>query len=137
MESKNRNGILIKILSVVLFLFGTLAFFGSVFTWGQGFILLFPKNVDYSYPITDILINAPFSIIASIGIWRYKRYGFVLGYFVSGFYIYASVEIFVQVFQKGKPYAIEILIPQILAVIVAFILCIKLWKVKNAFMKIE
>src|SRR5512140_931963 len=98
----------VKILAVCLFVFGLAAFFGSVFMWGEGFILSFPPGVDYSFPVTDILVNAPASIIASIGIWKLKRYGYIASQFVAGFYIYASVEIFVRVAQGGLTSSLEI-----------------------------
>ena len=101
--------------------------------WGSGFILSFPKGVDYAFPVTDILVNAPASITAAVGLWRLKPYGFIAAYFVAGFYIYASVEIFVRVFQGGPPFAAEILVPQILAVIVAIALIIYLPKKQELF----
>ncbi len=109
----------IKVLSVLLCLFGLLAFFGSLFLWGQGFLFVFPEGVDLAYPVTDLLVNAPATFIAAIGLWQMKRFGYVAAQFVAGFYIYASVEIFVQMFQEGPPYPPEIFGPQILAVLVA------------------
>jgi hypothetical protein len=123
----------IRILAVVLFLFGLLAFFGSVFLWGEGFILQFPPGVDYAFPITDILVNAPASIVASIGLWKLRRYGYVAAQFVAGFYVYASVEIFVEVIQSGPPYPVEIVAPQVLAVAVAIALVVYLWRVQELF----
>ena len=132
-EMKTATLVPIKILSILLFLFGVFAFVGSMFLWGEGFILSFPEGVDYSFPIADILINAPASIIAAIGLWKLKRYGYAVSQFVVGFYIYASVEIFVDVAQAGPPYAMEIIFPQILAVIVAIFLIFYLWRVKDLF----
>ncbi len=132
-KTKNNAPIFMRVISVTLFVFGLFAFLGSLFMWGEGFILSFPKGVDYAFPVTDILINAPASIIAAIGLWNMKRYGLVATYFVAGFYIYASVEIFVRVFQGGPPFAIEILLPQILAVLVAIISTVYLWKRQNLF----
>ena len=109
----------IKLLGVFLFLFGLLAFFGSLFLWGQGFLFTSPEGVDLTYPITDLLVNAPATFLAAFGLWRLKRFGYVASQFVAGFYIYASVEIFVQMFQEGPPYPPEIYGPQILAVLVA------------------
>ena len=127
----------VKILSITLFLFGLFAFFGSLFLWGEGFILSFPDGVDYAFPITDILVNAPASIIASIGLWQMRRYGYVASQFVAGFYIYASVEIFVHVIQGGPPYAMEIIIPQVLAVLVAITLITYLWRIQDTFIARE
>jgi hypothetical protein len=132
-EMKTTTPVPVKILSILLFLFGVFAFVGSMFLWGEGFILSFPEGVDYSFPIADILINTPASIIAAIGLWKLKRYGYVVSQFVAGFYIYASVEIFVDVAQAGPPYLMEIIFPQILAVIVAILLIFYLWRVKDLF----
>ena len=132
---QNNTPTFLRVISVILFLFGLFAFFGSLFMWGEGFLLSFPEGVDYTFPITDILVNAPASIIAAIGLWRLKRYGFVAAYFVAGFYVYASVEIFVHVLQSGPPFAIEILVPQIFAVVVATVLVVYLWKNQELFFK--
>ena len=125
-----------KVLSIVLFLFSLLAFFGSLFLWGQGFILSPPKDVDLGFPITDLLVNAPASLIAAIGLWRMKRFGYVAAQFVAGFYVYASVEIFVDLWQHGAASTAEfiaILLPQVLAVIVAFLLVSYLWSIQDRF----
>jgi hypothetical protein len=130
---EHKSPIFLRIISAVLFIFGLFAFWGSLFTWGNGFLLSFPEGVDFAFPITDILVNAPASILAAIGLWNLKRYGFVAAYFVAGFYIYASVEIFVRVFQGGPPFAVEILVPQILAMGVAIALVVYLWKEQERF----
>jgi hypothetical protein len=123
----------VKILAILLFVFGLAAFFGSVFLWGEGFILSFPAGVDYSFPVTDILVNAPASIIASIGLWKLKRYGYIASQFVAGFYIYASVEIFVRVAQGGLSSSLAIIFPQVLAVLVASALVFYLWRIQSIF----
>ena len=114
----------LRILAVVLVLFGLLAFFGSALLWGQGFILQPPEEVALAFPITDMLVNAPASIIAAVGLWRLRRFGYQAVYFVAGFYIYASVYIFVEVAEGGPPYAVEIVVPQVLAVLAAIALLI-------------
>jgi len=130
---KSTSPIPVRILAVVLFLFSLFAFFGSLFMWGEGFLFAFPQGVDYRFPVTDLLVNAPASMIAAIGLWGMKRYGFVASQFVAGFYIYASVEIFVEVLQAGPPLAVEILVPQVFAVAVAVILVIYLWRIQELF----
>jgi hypothetical protein len=130
---KSRSPIPLRILSIVLFIFSLFAFFGSLFMWGDGFLPAFPQGVDYRFPVTDLLVNVPASMIAAIGLWGIKRYGFMASQFVAGFYIYASVEIFVDVVQTGPPFALEILIPQLFAVIVAVILVVYLWRIKELF----
>jgi hypothetical protein len=123
----------IKILSIILFFFGIFAFVGSIFLWGAGFILSFPEGIDYSFPVVDIFINAPTSIIAALGLWKLKRYGYIVSQFVAGFYIYASGVIFVEVAQNGPPYPLEIIGPQILAVLVAIALIFYLWRLQELF----
>ena len=65
MEKQSAIPIGVKVLAGLLFLFGLLAFFGSLFMWGEGFLLSFPPGVDYRYPITDILVNAPACFITA------------------------------------------------------------------------
>jgi hypothetical protein len=135
MTNKTKSPITVKILAVFLFLFGLLAFLGSVFLWGEGFILNSPADVDLAFPITDILVNAPASIAAAIGLWKMRQWGYVTSQFVAGFYVYASVEIFVHVAQAGPPYAVEIVVPQVLAVLVAIALVAYLWRIRGQFGK--
>ncbi len=114
----------ITFLAVLLVLFGILAFVGSAFLWGQGFVLDAPEGTDFAFPVTDILVNAPASWLTAAGLWKLRRFGYLGSYFVAGFYIYASVYIFVEVFRSGPPYPIEIVVPQILAILVAIALLV-------------
>ena len=123
----------VRILAILLFLISLFAFFGSLFMWGKGFLFSFPQGADYRYPVTDILVNAPASMIAAIGLWGMRRYGYVASQFVAGFYIYASVEIFVEMLQTGPPYPIEIIVPQVSAVLIAVILVVYLWRIQEFF----
>ena len=133
MSEKTSSPLPVRILAALLFLFGLFAFFGSVFMWGEGFILQFPEGADYRFPVTDILVNAPASLIAAIGLWKLRRYGYVAAQFVAGFYTYASVEIFVEAAQSGPPFPLEIVGPQVLAVLVATVLVFYLWRVQSLF----
>jgi hypothetical protein len=123
----------IRILAILLFLFGIFAFFGSLLLWGEGFIFSFPSGVDIAFPMTDILINVPASIIAAYGLWTLKRFGYPASQFVAGFYIYASTYIFIELFQAGPPYPIEIILPQVLAIFVAIGLIIYGWRYQDLF----
>jgi hypothetical protein len=123
----------VKLLAGALFLFGLLACFGSLFLWGAGFLFRFPSGVDYTFPVADLLVNAPASWIAAFGLWQGRRYGYVAAQFVAGFYLYASVEIFVDVAQGGLPFAPAILAPQLLALFVAAALVFYLWPIQHLF----
>ena len=124
---------LLKILAALLFLFGLFAFTGSTFLWGEGFILQAPAGTDLTFPIVDIFVNAPASILAAIGLWKLKEWGYVASQFVAGFYVYASGIIFVEIAQSSQPFEPEIIIPQVLAVMVAIGLVFYLWSIRHLF----
>ena len=124
---------LVKVLAVLLFMFGLFAFFGSLFLWGEGFILDASPDVDIAFPVTDILVNAPACLITAFGLWKLKRFGYPASQFVAGFFIYASVYIFVEVLQGGTPYPLEIVMPQLLALLTAAVLVVYLYRVRDLF----
>jgi len=123
----------VSVLAIVLLLFSAFAFFGSLFMWGEGFLFSFPPGADYRFPVTDILVNTPASLIAAIGLWKMRQWGYVAAQFVAGFYVYSSVEIFVMAIQQGPPFPIEIVVPQIAAVITALFLVFYLWRIHTRF----
>lgn len=125
--------LVLKVLSGLLMAFGIFAFGGSSFLWGQGFILDPPAGMSVALPLADILINAPASIIAGVGLWRLRRYGYLAGYFVAGFYLYASTFIIVEAFEQHPADFWAILVPQVLAVVVAMALLIYLPQVRKHF----
>jgi len=120
------------ILGITLLLFGIFAFLGSILLWGKGSIFNPPSEVDLSFPITDIVVNAPASIITGIGLIKMRNWSKFLAWFVAGFYIYASVEIFIDVIQEGILLP-EIVIPQIFAIIVAIFLMIETHRYEETF----
>lgn len=123
----------LKILSFLLFAFGILAFVGSLFLWGEGFILRPPDGINIALPIADMVINAPASIVAAVGLWRMRRYGYLGGYFVAGFYLYASTFILWDAFAE-RPFGFwAIVIPQVVAVLVALALLIYLPRLRGYF----
>lgn len=123
----------VKVLAALLLLFGLMALGGSLFLWGQGFILRFPAGVDYSFPVTDILVNAPACLVAAVGLWQCRKYGYIASQFVAGLFMYASVEIFVKVAQGSLASGAEIIVPQAAAVAVALILVLYLWRIQRIF----
>jgi hypothetical protein len=124
---------IIRILAGFLFLLSLFAFLGSIFLWGAGFILTFPKGIDYTFPVTDILVNAPACMIAAIGLWTLKRYGYIVSQFTAGFFVYGSVEIFVKAAAGSLPALPDIIIPQVIAVGLAAVLVFYLWRVQTIF----
>ncbi len=123
----------IKILAVLLVLLGLFAGVGSLFLWGQGFLFALPKDVKLASPMADFFINFPTSILAGIGLWRMKKFGYVAAQFVAGFYIYASALIFVDMFQGAIPNTPEIWAPQLLAIVIGMVLVFGLWPVRDRF----
>lgn len=133
MDCKEKTPLPVRILASILLFFGLFAFFGSLFIWGEGFILDPPAGVDIAFPLTDILVNAPACLVGAFGLWKLKRFGYPASQFVAGFFIYASVYIFVEVFQAGRPYPLEILLPQFAAVITAVVLVVYLYRIRYLF----
>ena len=127
------NPVIIKILAALFFLFGLAALFGSLFLWGEGFILNFPEGVDLGLPAADILINAPASILTAIGLWGMRSWGKYMAWFTAGFYLYASVEIFVHYAQLGELSNMAITLPQAVAVLAAVVVMSVSWKYRDRF----
>lgn len=125
--------LVLKVLGGLLVAFGIFAFGGSSFLWGQGFILDPPAGMSVALPLADILINAPASIVAGIGLWQLRRFGYLAGYFVAGLYLYASAFIIVEAFEQRPPDFWAILVPQLLAVVVAVGLLVYLPQVRERF----
>jgi len=121
-----------KILGTLLIVFGIFAIIGSVFLWGEGLYINFPEDIDLALPSADIFINGPASILAGLGLWKTRKWGFAMAWFTSGIYLYASVEIFVWAVQE-RNLTSEILIPQAMAVIAALIVMVTTWKKRDHF----
>ncbi|MFC2031339.1 hypothetical protein ACFLWA_11515, partial [Chloroflexota bacterium] len=83
MPENRRRPMPLTVLSILLVVFGVFAFVGSVFVWGECFILRCPEGTDLTFPVTDILVNAPASILTAAGLWKLKRYGYLGSYFVA------------------------------------------------------
>jgi hypothetical protein len=133
-ETRLKSFAIFNVLDIVYFLFGIFTLFGSIFLWGKGFILSPPKSVDLAFPIADTLINAPASIITGIGLWRMKKWGYAAAWFTSGLYLYASTEIFVHAWQNGVlTSALEITNPQTMAVLVAVVTMVLIWRKRESF----
>jgi hypothetical protein len=123
----------VSVLAILLFAIGLFAFIGSLWLWGAGFLFSFPAGTDYVFPIADILVNAPASIVAAVGLWRMRQWGYAAAQFVAGFYTYASVEIFVMVIQDGAPYPLRIILPQLAALLIAAFLVLYRWRIRSRF----
>lgn len=133
-ETQAKSTLVFKVFAVVYALFGVFALVGSVFLWGEGFILNPPEGIDLAFPAADILINAPASLLTGIGLWGMRKWAFPLSWFTAGFYLYASIEIFVHAAQEGiLATAFEITIPQLIAVVVALATMLLTWRNRQSF----
>ena len=124
---------LVKLLAGLLIVLGIFAGAGSLLLWGQGFLFAFPADIPLASPMADFFINFPLSVLAGIGLWRMRQYGYVAAQIVAGFYIYASVLIFVDMFQGKLPTSPEIWGPQALAVLMGLALIFYLWPLRDRF----
>ncbi|MCB2209457.1 hypothetical protein KQH62_01070 [bacterium] len=128
-----KSPLIVRIFAVILILLGGFAGLGSLLLWGQGFLFNFPENIKLATPIADFLINFPVSVMAGVGLWRMRKFGYVAAQFVAGIYIYASVTIFVDMFQGHLPLSPEIWAPQAFAVVIGFLLVFVLWPLREQF----
>ena len=124
---------LVKLLAGLLILLGIFAGVGSLLLWGQGFLFAFPEEIPLASPIADFFINFPLSVLAGIGLWRMRQSGYVAAQIVAGFYIYASVLIFVDMFQGKLPMSPEIWAPQGFTVLMGLALIFYLWPLRGKF----
>ncbi len=124
---------LIKVLAGLLILLGLFAGVGSLLLWGQGFLFAFPADIPLASPMADFFINFPLSVLAGVGLWGMRKYGYVAAQIVAGFYLYASMLIFVDMFQGRLPASPEIWGPQAFAVLIALALIFYLWPQKEKF----
>ena len=83
--------------------------------------------------MADFFINFPVTVLAGFGLWRMRHYGYIAAQFAAGFYLYASVLIFVEMFQGNLPLSPEIWGPQTLAVGIALVLVFALWPLRDCF----
>ena len=132
-ESEKKIPFPVKIISVVLIILGIFAGIGSLILWGQGFLFDFPKDVKLSTPVADFFINFPVSVIAGIGLWQMRKYGYIASQFAAGIYIYASVLIFADMVQGDLAATPEIWLPQGLAIAIGLILVFYLWTLRDQF----
>ena len=61
--------------------------------------------------ITDLILTAPLSIVAAIGLYRRSRWGKRLSVFVAGIYAYGSIGVYVILAVNGPPYSVLYVIP--------------------------
>ena len=100
---------------------------------GQGFLFVFPQGIPLATPMADLFINFPASVAAGIGLWQMRQFGYIAAQFTARFYFYASVLIFVDMFQGDLPLSPEIWAPQSLAVLVGLALVVYLWPLRDRF----
>jgi len=124
---------LVKLLAGLLILLGVFAGVGSLLLWGQGFLFAFPADIPLASPMADFFINFPLSILAGVGLWRMRHYGYAAAQIVAGFYIYASILIFVDMFQGRLPLRPEIWGPQAFTVLIGLALVFYLWSLRDKF----
>lgn len=133
MDAKGSTPWVIKFFSIQLIVLGGFAGLGSLMLWGQGFLFAFPKDVPLASPMADFFINFPLSVLAGIGLWRMRQLGYITAQIVAGFYIYASMLIFVDMFQGRLPAGPEIWGPQAYAVLMGLGLIFCLWPLRKQF----
>ena len=110
---------------------GIFALIGSLYTWGEGFLFAQDDVTKSLIPLADLIVSAPFSLIAGVGLWRKKTWGIIFGLLTSGVYFFGSVQVYIMIFSKGYPYPMQMFIPPIFGLGIASGFLI--WVSKNQY----
>ncbi len=124
-----------KSLSVWFLLTGIFAGIGALYRWGDGPLFPAPPGTDLGLYLSDLLIAAPVSIVASIGYYKRKKWGMFSGIFAAGVYIYGSAMVYIQVFQEGLPYPLKLIIPPIFGIAFSVIVILWTWHHMEVFLQ--
>ena len=110
---------------------GVFAIVGSLYTWGDGPLFSEVDLVDFQLPMADLLLTGPLSIIASIGIWKQKKWGRALGLMAGGIFVFGSIEVYIGLIWNGPPFPPELIIPPLFGIGIAVAFLIYTLKTPN------
>jgi FtsH-binding integral membrane protein len=117
-----------RVFSITLLLTGIFAAIGALYRWGDGPIHTAPLGADLEIYVAELVIAAPISILASVGIKKMKRWGMLLALLAVGVYIYGSVLVYAAVFLAGSPYPLKLIIPPVFGITLSISLIYWIWK---------
>jgi hypothetical protein len=108
---------------------GVFAIVGALYTWGNGPIYLQKDLLTVLIPWADLLITGPLSLLAAIGVWRRKSWGFLLGLMACGMYLFGSALVYVSLLWNGAPFPIELVFPPVVGIV--FGIFFPIWVLRN------
>ncbi len=103
----------------MLMLTGVFALMGALYAWGKGLIFTMKPGMESPILWGDLLVAAPLSLIAGVGLRRGKRWGMFLALAAAGVYIYGSVQVYVMILLQGAPYPLSLVIPPLFGLAIA------------------
>lgn len=105
-----------KIFAISYFITGIFAAMGALYRWGDGSLFLAQPGDDIALFIAELVVAAPASIIASIGLVKLQRWGLIMSLFSTGVFIYGSALVYASIFLFGAPIPLKLLIPPIFGI---------------------
>ncbi len=105
------------IICLFFFLTGLFALISSLFTWGKGWLFNPHPIEDLLLPYADLIITVPFSWITAFGLRRKQSWGVFMGLTTCGIYLFGSALVYIQLFWKGPPYPIALILPPIVGIV--------------------
>jgi hypothetical protein len=105
-----------KTLAISYFITGLFAAIGALYRWGDGPLFLAQQGDDIELFIAELVVAAPASILASIGLVKLQRWGMIMSLFSTGVFIYGSALVYASIFIFGAPIPLKLLIPPIFGI---------------------
>lgn len=105
-----------KLFSWLFLSTGIFAIVGALYTWGDGPIYNQMDLLIVLVPWADLLITGPLSLLAALGVWKMRSWGFTLGLMVCGIYLFGSALVYITLIWNGAPYPPELVYPPILGI---------------------
>lgn len=108
---------------------GIFAIVGALYTWGIGPIYHQKDLLVVLIPWADLLITGPLSLLAALGVWKMRSWGYLVGLMVCGIYLFGSALVYISLIWNGSPYPPELAYPPILGI--CFSIAFPIWVLKN------
>lgn len=101
------------------FLVGIFALMGSLYTWGEGWIM---SNLDANMNpliIADLLLTGPFLLMTSLALYRQKSWAIQMGMVSVGILLLGSLVVYIDLWLDGPPYLLHWALPPLLGLLLA------------------
>jgi len=109
-----------KIFGLLFTLTGIFAIAGALYTWGEGNLFTQNELAKVLIPYADFLLTGPLSIVVGLGIYHNKKWANLLGFSLSGIYIFGSLLVFISMGWNAN-FSLYLMIPAASGFILAIV----------------